>query len=589
MKYVRKKKISGVHICIGIAVFLALFDVVLFLNAPRQRETKPDDTTALLHTEETNRKEEVQTITTTTLPPIEETFCENTSPANRSVSCDWLEVAEKEVYLSPDETYSILTTVLPENTTDTLKFKSLSPDIVTVDSSGRITAIDGGVAVIQIACGTMSETVTVKVEKLFSNGNGTPEAPYEIYTVEDLLNIQYDLTACYILKDSISDFGNEVKELESIGQTLSSVQDWSLDKSFRGTFDGNGNGIYGFTILPNGAYCGLFTSIGKEGVVKNLNMSASMNPPESTDCTLVGGIAGYNEGTISNCIVKVTVVTPASVTAVGSVVAVNAGQIQSCQGEGEVTANNQNAEVGGIAGINQEGGTFEHCIALTKFTNSPGIRKLIGNNKAGSNTGDYRGFSVKQFDNSMYDAQGACAMRITYDQIVLNGNSPAVLKINQQLNKDRENFLRPLSEDLKQNIISNAVYNPNSFHNTANAAIAYQSDSYLSVCVSTNWYGGGVMTIDHYGLNFDLTTGNKATICMVTGMEWDSLKPMLKQILADFRGRHFVIPDDALEQFKMEELPFFIQNGEIMLAFPTYSVAVGAEGCVIVPTGICCK
>ena len=97
------------------------------------------------------------------------------------------------------------------------------------------------------------------------------------------------------------------------------------------------------------------------------------------------------------------------------------------------------------------------------------------------------------------------------------------------------------------------------------------------------------MTIDHYGLNFDLTTGNKATICMVTGMEWDELKPMLQKILAEFRGRHFTIPDDALEQFKMEDLPFFIQNGEIMIAFPTYSVAVGAEGCVIVPTGICCK
>lgn len=105
----------------------------------------------------------------------------------------------------------------------------------------------------------------------------------------------------------------------------------------------------------------------------------------------------------------------------------------------------------------------------------------------------------------MFDAQGVCAMRITYDQIVLNGDTPAVQKINQQLNKDRENFLRPLSEDLKQNILSNAVYNPNSYHNTADAAVAYQSAFYLSICVTTDWYGGGVRTIDHYGLNFDLT------------------------------------------------------------------------------------
>lgn len=54
-----------------------------------------------------------------------------------------------------------------------------------------------------------------------------------------------------------------------------------------------------------------------------------------------------------------------------------------------------------------------------------------------------------------------------------------------------------------------------------------------------------------------LSTGNKATICMVTGMEWNALKATLQQIFAEFRGRHFTIPDDALEQFKVEDIPFF--------------------------------
>lgn len=585
MKSRRRKKATGIQVAIGVAIFLAIFDIILFLAAPRRIENKSISTPASTTVQET------QKTTLTTQAPIAKPMATAAETEDPRIPCSNLEVLTDTVTLYPDEMEELPVLVSPNNTTDQLTYRSMEPGIVSVDDHGMIMAIQPGDATIEISCGGQSAKIQVSVQRasIYANGNGTPEAPYEIHTLEDLLNVQYDLTACYILKNTISEFGNEVKEFESIGQTLSSTQDWSLDKSFRGTFDGNGNGIYGFTILPNGAYCGLFTSIGKEGVVKNLNMSASMNPSESTDCTLVGGIAGYNEGTISNCIVKVTAVTPASVTAVGSVAAVNAGQIQSCQGEGEITTNNQNTEVGGIAGINREGGTFDHCIALTKFTNSPGIRKLIGNNEAGSNTGDYRGFSVKQYDNSMFDAQGVCAMRITYDQIVLNGDTPAVQKINQQLNKDRENFLRPLSEDLKQNILSNAVYNPNSYHNTADAAVAYQSAFYLSICVTTDWYGGGVRTIDHYGLNFDLTTGNKATICMVTGMEWDALKPMLQQIFAEFRGRHFTIPDDALEQFKMEELPFFIQNGEIIIAFPTYSVAVGAEGCVIVPTGIRCK
>lgn len=266
MKKFQKKKISGIQVAVGVVIFLAIFDIALFLAAPRQKEKIPTST-PVTPTSQVFQQPTLATQDSITTPT--ETTVTTGDPR---IPCSKLEVLTDTVTLYPDEMEELPVRVSPNNTTDQLTYHSMEPGIVSVDDQGMITAMQPGDATIEISCGGQRAKIQVSVQRasIYANGNGTPEAPYEIYTVEDLLNIQYDLTACYILKDSISDFGNEVKEFESIGQTLSSVQDWSLDKSFRGTFDGNGNGIYGFTILPNGAYCGLFTSIGKEGVVKNL-------------------------------------------------------------------------------------------------------------------------------------------------------------------------------------------------------------------------------------------------------------------------------------------------------------------------------
>lgn len=52
----------------------------------------------------------------------------------------------------------------PKNTTDTMTFTSQDPAIVTVDNAGNIQAVSEGTTYIEIRCGMIEKTITVKVE-----------------------------------------------------------------------------------------------------------------------------------------------------------------------------------------------------------------------------------------------------------------------------------------------------------------------------------------------------------------------------------------------------------------------------------------
>ena len=126
------------------------------------------------------------------------------------------------------------------------------------------------------------------------------------------------------------------------------------------TCNGNGHTIKIKISDVNDNYQGLFYGIGKEATVKNLHVVADIHCAKSR---LVGGIAGENNGTISNCWVSGNVSSDwknssvAATAKVGGIAGENNGTIQYCC----VTANVQNddADVGGLVGCND--GTLQHC------------------------------------------------------------------------------------------------------------------------------------------------------------------------------------------------------------------------------------
>ena len=68
---------------------------------------------------------------------------------------------------------------------------------------------------------------------------------------------------------------------------------------FLGTFDGKGHTIKGLSITVEGSNQGFFRYLQEGGVIKNLNIEGILTP--LGEKSTVGGIVGYNRGTIEDC------------------------------------------------------------------------------------------------------------------------------------------------------------------------------------------------------------------------------------------------------------------------------------------------
>lgn len=102
----------------------------------------------------------------------------------------------------------------------------------------------------------------------------------------------------------------------------------SSTNSFKGTFNGNNKEIGKVTISSENSYQGLFGYIGTGGTIQNLSVNM---------CTIsgnkqVGGLAGYNGGTVQNCLVKNMMITGTGTDPeyIGAIIGQNAGSVSGC-------------------------------------------------------------------------------------------------------------------------------------------------------------------------------------------------------------------------------------------------------------------
>lgn len=254
-------------------------------------------------------------------------------------------------------------------------------------------------------------TITTSARQRQAEGNaftgwGTTKDPYLIDTVDDL----------YCLADLVNQ-GQEsyaaAAYLLTSDLELSSDQSWPVIgtnvHAFRGVFDGGNHHIkhvyLDITDRRTATY-GLFAS--NLGTIKNLllrdlDISVHVPPVEeySTDGQVnVGGLVGYNRGTISNVSVdgSVRLTNDSLLKGISSVAGIaghNEGIMNKVHNSAEITFHSNAAageqavgHVGGVCAVNEPGGLIEYS------SNSGSIRNYSGTSfasSAGGITGRNRG------------------------------------------------------------------------------------------------------------------------------------------------------------------------------------------------------
>lgn len=173
----------------------------------------------------------------------------------------------------------------------------------------------------------------------------------------------------YVLKNDIDASG--LSTYNTIG---------SDDKSFRGTFDGNGHTIVG--LQANG---GLFGKLGSGAVVKNMNIASSVFTGKNTDDS-VGAVAAENNGGKISGISGYGNTVKGSGGYIGGLVGKNYGGISNSDDQSTVIAG-AGTVAGGIAGVN--GGTFDWSTFDAKIGYIDNVQSNSAVTTAGLPVGQY--------------------------------------------------------------------------------------------------------------------------------------------------------------------------------------------------------
>ena len=153
---------------------------------------------------------------------------------------------------------------------------------------------------------------------------------------------------------------------------------------FNGTYDGNGHKILNLNLTQYGAVSsatGLFGTVDAGGIVKNLDV---VNCKITGGMNHVGVIAGINNGTVENCSVSNSSVSPSNDDFTGGLVGVNNGTLKGCEVKNTtIKTLGSNGSLGGLTGVNNAAATVTDCHTEGVSLNSTSEKTggFVGENK----------------------------------------------------------------------------------------------------------------------------------------------------------------------------------------------------------------
>jgi hypothetical protein len=220
------------------------------------------------------------------------------------------------------------------------------------------------------------------VHAKYSGGSGEADDPYQIATGADLLAIgatPADYDKHFILTADIN-LAPEVPGGPVFTQALIAASSGGDNRfvgvAFTGCFDGDNHVIANLSSQKAQAcYLGVFGSVGQGGRVRNL----SVEGVTIQGADRLGGIAGHNAGTLTNCHVSGEV---RGDWYVGGLVGRNEGTLDDCHAQARVGGNAFLGTYGGLVGYN-DGGTVTNCTAAGEVSGHGKNGGLIGENYYG--------------------------------------------------------------------------------------------------------------------------------------------------------------------------------------------------------------
>lgn len=238
----------------------------------------------------------------------------------------------------------------------------------------------------------------------FSGGDGTPSSPYLISNAQDLFDLAEEVNNGTSYERQ---YFRLTKDIDLEGKAWTPIGDRLDQDVFLGTFDGNDRTVSGLRVEEAYGSVGLFGFVGMmsrniTAEVKNLNVVGSVSVARTPANFYVAGIAGFvgDGAKITNCSFEGTITATiksgqsgqgtSKTVLIGGIAGYNFGTISKCTvSNSAVSGTNESAEADNdvyVAGIaaNNTGGTISECavnnsiITGTNNSNNQASQSLAG-------------------------------------------------------------------------------------------------------------------------------------------------------------------------------------------------------------------
>ena len=205
-------------------------------------------------------------------------------------------------------------------------------------------------------------------------------------------------------------------------------------------------------------------------------------------------------------------------------------------------------------------------------------------------------YSVMERDDSIRNENGDVLVSIRYQQVILDNSQPEWKRVNTLIGESYRAFreetadLRETPPEQWEQMLTDmgAVYG--NFMANCSARVTHNADGILSIRMHRDWFMGGVYNGDPFALNFDLATGEKLSLAQLTDLPEEEFAAQLKQIVCEYLAPDidllFEDPAITLETYTLEDFPYCIEDGELVLLFSTYTFGPGTMGPTVIQTGI---
>jgi uncharacterized repeat protein (TIGR02543 family) len=211
-------------------------------------------------------------------------------------------------------------------------------------------------------------TFTMPAQDVTVTANFAPLENLGIWDWYDLDAIRNNLGDSYVLMNNLDSTTAGYGELASM--TANGGKGWHPIGIFTGSFDGQGYEIRDLFIdRPGVSTVGLFVNVGAGGVIQNVGV---VNADITAD-SWVGGLVGWNEGTVSNSYSTGSV---NGLACVGGLVGINFGIVSNSYSTGSVTGGEY---VGGLVGGND--GMVSNSYSIGSVAGDADVGGLVGLNE----------------------------------------------------------------------------------------------------------------------------------------------------------------------------------------------------------------